>query len=74
MTWLARIFAPVWRELVYIGGAILAALAILGMAKRDGARDERLRQMERDNARARQIRDAVARAKRVRDTETRYRD
>lgn len=76
MTWLARILSPIWKELATVGAAILGLLAVLNWAKRDGARDERLRQMERDNERARQIRDAVARARgeRLRDEDLRWRD
>lgn len=62
MSLIARIFAPIWKELLYVGGAIIAVLSVLTAVRNNGAREERLRQKEGDHEVAERIRDSVRRS------------
>jgi hypothetical protein len=64
VNWLLKQLAPVWGWIAAGLAAAVTILAAISKAKRDGALDERTRQIRRDNERAWEIRDAVDAARR----------
>ena len=62
--WLAFKASKLGRTLALIGGAVLAALFVLGRAKRQGAKEAVADAKEADHARAKEIRNDVEQVRR----------
>jgi Flp pilus assembly protein TadB len=74
MTAIIELLAPLWGYIAAAVAALGVFLAAQAKAKRDGRKQERAKQTEKDHAEADRIRDRVADRERVHPDDLKFRD